>query len=410
MTGARRWTPVFAAALAVLFLQPSASRAKDAQQAGVDAIAAKVHGVRLNDGERAVLTVDASGTPKVVSRTSAAMGASTPPPVLDTRVETTFRANASPNSAGPDTLVATFQAFGSQGATLRVENGFAHPIIYDAMIVMRRGENLEITKTTICPVSAHRVGMEQWGGPMTGIILSNAREPAGNDMHCSGDSGLATNEPSGEPNVCVAEAKGSPFTVRLYVDPATGERLGASAAMQLRDGTSGVMSPTLMLEFPMQKERVAGRPDGAAVIAVASLDPRPKSKTASIVILADGVEAVRRHWRMYAQTMAAPEPPPPSGGRAVAFTGSIPFPLRSENAVPDPKLVALFAAIGDGRVKQLEVRVEGDDGSVMSRAAYPITPADLPTTETIGMALQDADAKRVAPGHCAKPPSPASEP
>ncbi len=407
MTGARRWTPVFAAALAVLLLLPQASRAKDAQQAGVDAIAAKVHGIRLNDGERAVLTVDASGRPKVVSRTSAAMGASTPPPVLDTRVETTFRANASPNSAGPDTLVATFQASGSQGATLRVENGFAHPIIYDAMIVMRRGENLEIAKTTICPVSAHRVGMEQWGGPMTGVILSNAREPAGNDMHCSGDSGLVANEPSGKPNICLGEIKDSPFSVRVTVDPATGERLSADATWALRDRTAGPMSPVLMLSFPMQQERVGGRPDNAAVLALVNLDPPPTSKAASIVILADGVEAARRPWRMYAQRLASPDKIP-DAGKPAAFVGIVPFPLRSEDATPDPQLAALFAAIGDGRVKQLEIRVQGDDGVLLSHATYAIAPADIPTAQSVQAALQIAEGKRTAPDHCA--PAPASAP
>ncbi len=169
------------------------------------------------------------------------------------------------------------------------------------------------------------------------------------------------------------------------------------------------MAPVLMLDFPMQNEQVAGRPTSASIIAIASLDPPPKSKTASIVILADGVEAARRPWGLYTQRLASAGQAP-AGSRPVAFVGAIPFPLYSKDASPDLKLATLYAGIGDGRVRQLDIRVQGDDGALLSHAAYSLSSEDIRNTAVVTAALHEADGKRAATGHCARPPDPASKP
>ncbi len=400
-TGLRRLRPIVATVVGIFLLHPTPGYPADAQ-AGGEAVTERLHGVRIGDGERLVLSIDDKGAPKIVTRGSAPKDASTLPPVNDTRVETAFHVRAPPISAEPDTLVATFQAFGPQGATLKIENGFAHPIIYDAQIIRAQGQDLVASSTSICPVRAKGLGVEAWGGSVAGIILSNPREPPGDDMHCSGDAGLIAGGPPGKSNICIGEAKDSPVQVRLSVDPSTGDRLGAEATWILRDRRGGEMAPMLMLGFPMQNEIVAGRPVNAGVLAVASVDPKPTSKAASIVILADGVEAVRRPWRLYSQRLESLGQAPP-GSRPVAFVGMVPFPLYSESGSADPQLAALYAAIGDGRVRRLDVRVEGDDGVMLSHASFALSSQDIRNADRVAAALHDADGKRAAPGHCAAP-------
>ena len=398
--GARTRVLIVAAAAAAITLGATPAWA-DKQADGVASVAEQLHGVLIGDGERVALEPEGGGPPKVLTRGAATKQAVSGPPVNDTRVETTGSFTAPPISAAPDTLVATFHGFGAQGATVTVENGFAHPIIYDAAIVVRRGRDLVVSNTSICPIRARSTGVESWGGLVTGIILSNPREPPGDDMHCSGGSGLVAGGPPAQPNICTGEVKGSPIQVSLYVDPTTGARLGAEATWVMREGREG--TPIIMLDYPMQNERVAGRPTGVSVTAMASLDPPTTSKAASIVLLADGVEATRRPWRMYAQRLASPDSKLPSGTSPVAFVGIVPFPLRSQDGSADPQLAALFAAIGDGRVKQLEVRVEGDDGVLISHGVFSISSQDIRNGDLATAALRDAEAKLAAPGHCARP-------
>jgi hypothetical protein len=140
------------------------------------------------------------------------------------------------------------------------------------------------------------------------------------------------------------------------------------------------------------------------VFAIASDDPPPTAKTASIVLLADGVEAVRRPWRLYAERRAHMGDVP-AGAKPVAFYGAIPFVLRAQDGSVDPQLAALFAAIGDGKVKQIEVKVEGDDGSIIGRAVYSLSPVSVRDPSLVAAALRDAIAKSAEPGHCARPPA-----
>jgi hypothetical protein len=353
------------------------------------------------DGERVVLTVAGDGQPADVSRGPAPVGG-IPSPANDPKVETVFQFNAGQNSAAPDQLVASFRNFGGPGAVLKIENGFSHPVIYDAFIIAKRGQDLAIAPTSICPVAAGKIGVESWDGSVRGIIIAKVREPPGDEMRCSGQSGLSGASTSVEPNVCMGGAPDAPVQVQLRVDPATGKALGAQVEWRLRDAAGGQWAPTLTLYFPMQGEQVGGLPVSAVVGALAPDDPAPSAKAASIVLIADGVEAVRRPWRMYAQRRSQ-DADVPAGAKPVAFFGAIPFPLRAQNGDADPQMAALFAAIGEGKVRQLEVKVEGDDGTIIGQAKYALSPSPVRDQALVSAALRDAEAKAAAPGHCARP-------
>ena len=398
MMHARLWAPVALAAFAWFPFRAAALPA--VPDGGVAAIVEQLHGVQIEDGERVVVRVDGGGA-TLVSRGSAATEHG-PPPVNNTKVETVYTVQTPPLSAQPETLVATFRTFGAQGVTLTVENGFDHPMTYDAAMIVRRGQDIRVARTTICPIPAKRVGIESWGREVTGIILSSPRRPPGDDMRCSGDTGLVAAPTPAEPNVCRGEMKDAPVSVELWVDPSTGDTMRALALWSLRDPAGGEIAPLMRLGFPMQKDRVAGRPTVAAVFAMVEMDPPPSAKSASIVLLADGVEASRRPWRLYADRFK-PAADAPSGARSVTFAGLIPFPQTSEDGTPDPRLVSLFAAIGDGRVRTLEARVEGDDGSVLSHATYDLSSAEIRNEAVVTAAYRDADTKRLAPGHCPRP-------
>jgi hypothetical protein len=107
-----------------------------------------------------------------------------------------------------------------------------------------------------------------------------------------------------------------------------------------------------------------------------SLNPRPKSKTADVVLLYNGAEVVRRPWRMFATNMAAP--PPTSGPAPTGFFGLIPFAPASDPAA-DQSLRRFLATVGR-EPGTLEVRVVGDAGEVFGDANYPVG-ASTPITD-----------------------------
>ena len=355
------------------------------------------------DGDRVILTVDAAGEMKASQKTRAA-DESLHAPQADPRVETLGVRIVGANSAEAGTAVATFRNYGPRGGTLKVESGFDHPVIYDAAILVRRGRSVVAERTSICPVIAHGVGEEAWGEPIEGVVIYGLREPAKGDLSCSNGSGLTAAAVDPHPrNVCVGEVPGSALSVRLFVDPATGAEQSAEAVWTLR-GASPFEGPWLMLDYPMQKGVVGARPFGMQVVAGASLSPPPKAKSASIVVLADGVEAARLPWRLFSDRRAA-SGSIPAGAQAVGFYGVIPF-SRTDLTEAPTSLVELYARIGDGSARRVEVRVVGDDGSVLSKASYALQPAAVNDTRAIAAALAAARARAAGPSHCAQAPQP----
>lgn len=360
------------------------------------ATASRPSGVQIEDKERLVLSVS-YGEPVVVSKGTAPDDAYLP--ALDSRVETVESAHVGRKfEAAPGTLVASFRNLGAKGAVLEIENGLDHPILYDAEIVENGPDGPRYSSTTICPVLAGRIGIESWPGRVRGVVISNVRTPPPGDMRCTGGKGLVNEQGLSPANQCTSGKLGDAVRVDLSVDPVTGERRGALAAWTLGDLASG---PSLVFLFPMQGELVAGRPTGLQVMAIVSAQPPPAATQAEIVLLADGREAARRPWKLYAQQRAALGAAP-AGGKPVAFVGIVPFPLRTETGEIQPEMAALFAAVGDGRVKSIEVRVVGNDGSVLGRAVRVLEPAAIRDPVQVGAALRAAEAMAAAPGHCAK--------
>jgi hypothetical protein len=394
-----------AAAIAALTASQAVANTPDAPPAGawagIDAVAQTVHGLRISDGQQITFQVGADGALTPVSR--AAAPDNLPHPVTDPKVETVFRARGPAMTVGPNLVQASFKSFGKEGVVLYVQNGFDHPIIYDATMVLRRGGELVLKPTTICPVRAHTGSFESWGPEVLGIVISKVREPPGDDMRCSGDSGLTAG--LANPNICQGGGNDDPVQVLLRVDPATGVPSDADAVWALRSADKAQF-PQVRIYFPLTKEVVGGLPTAIAVGAFVSTDPTPpKARTAAIVLIADGVEAVRRPWQMYANwktKMDQPVSGAPAGSRPVGFFGVIPFSLRAEDGTPDPELARLFTAIGSGKVARLEARVVGDDGGVIEQATFDLTSAEVRDPAKIGAALRQAQALAQAPGHCAK--------
>lgn len=360
------------------------------------------HGVRLQAQEKVVIAVDAQGALTIVSRGPTQGDAAVPAPVLDTRIETLDPVKGVPSHAAPGTVAVSFRGQGSKESVLEIENGFDHAVIYDAFIV-KDGPNGEvISRTTICPVRAGKVGVEAWPGALRAIIISNIHAPPAGDMRCSGASGLVVDADLAPANICMSGQLNDPVQVRLSVDPASGMRRSAEAIWSLGDPGGGELAPRLLFDFPMQGASVGGRPIGSQVFALAGLQPPPASRTAVIVLYADGREAARRPWRLYAQQRTALDAVPPDN-RPIAFVGVVPFNLRSEAGEADPSLVDLFAAVGDGRVRVMQVKIIGDDGADIGHASFSLQPAAIRDSSLVDTALRAAEAMAAEPQHCAKP-------
>ncbi len=395
-----------ALAATLLALAGTAAAAIDARLShGLEVATADLHGVRVLDGERVVITVNRSGEPSPSTRGPAQPGWPPAAPAGDDKVETVYAGRVQGALTAPaDTLVATFRRT-SGGAVLSVENGFSHPVIYDASVIHQDGDRISVTPTTICPVRAKGFGIESWDPAVVGVIISKPREPPNGNLGCSGDTGLTAADLTIEPNVCQGGSADAPLQVELYVDPTTGARTGARAIWMLHDPSKPEGFPQLRLLYPMQKADVGGRPEGGLLMAVAPLNPRPTAKSAAVVLVADGREAARRPWEMFAQAMSQ-QAPTKQGYSPEAFVGLIPLPMRHEDGSADPQLAPLYAAIGDGSVKTLAVRIEGDDGSLISQGSYPMEPVAVRDSAAVAVVLAEAERKAAEPGHCARPKPP----
>jgi hypothetical protein len=223
-----------------------------------------------------VLSVGDDGAAAEVSRGPAATNdPALQPQFNDSKVETLRSAAGPPISAGSGQLVVSFKAFGAQGAVLKIENGLPQAMIYDVVLLRPHSQTLVGETTTVCPVRAKTFSVESWGGPVAGVVISNIRRPPHGALNCSGDSGLTVQAAAAPTNVCLGSIGNSPVSVRLRVDPATGERISAQAGWKLRDFSAGALAPWLMMDFPMQHDQVGDRPTGITVLAIASLLPPP---------------------------------------------------------------------------------------------------------------------------------------
>jgi hypothetical protein len=115
------------------------------------------------------------------------------------------------------------------------------------------------------------------------------------------------------------------------------------------------------------------------------------------VLLFNGQEMVRRPWRMFAQNMG--QQSPDLAQRPVAFTGIV--PTSPELGPVDDGLRKLLATIGH-TPGTLEVKIVGDDASVIADGSYDVSQSPIGDAAVVGAALQQAEAAAKTPTACRK--------
>jgi hypothetical protein len=353
-----------------------------------------------------VVRLDEAGHPIVLDRRTVEGGPDVAPPTDFTKEQITASRGVKPISAAPDTVVATLW-FDKGVSTLKVENGFDHPIAYVATLTARRGSQTLTKVSSTCPVRAKSASYETWPDRIDGIAIDSVRALAPGDLACNTDSGLslpprpvATPAAAAPVNACTAGnplAGPTPIQVRFEVSPADG-------AIQSRSVTWGVQNfahaaaPIVLLDYPIEGGKAAAAPTRLSVMEAMAMKPRPPSPTATIVILTDGGERTRRPWALFAQTLAKMD----AGGQTPDFfVGVVPFNNDYPDGTPDAGLTQVLADIGSGRVTTLDVRVVGAKGGIMDRRLFPLDAAPVHDPAILGPLLREAEAKATAPGHCA---------
>jgi hypothetical protein len=291
-------------------------------------------------------------------------------------------------------------------STLKIENGFDHPIAYVATVVARRGNQTLTKVSSTCPVRARSSSYETWPDRLDAIAIDSFRALGPNDLACNGAStlSLAPRPPVPPPadiNACNAGspvAGPPPIGVRFEVSSDTGQVRSRSASWGVSSLAGGPM-PTLILDYPVQGDTAAADPDHLSVFEAMAMKPRPPSPTAEIVIIANGVERARRPWGLYAQEMTKLD----QGAQVPElFVGLIPISPTGAEGQPDPAIPRLLAEIGSGEVKMLEVDVVGAKGGIMDRHRFALGASPVHDAALLTPLLRQAELKAAAPGHCAR--------
>jgi len=76
----------------------------------------------------------------------------------------------------------------------------------------------------------------------------------------------------------------------------------------------------------------------------------------------------------------------------------------------DAPLAQFFAAVGDGRIRIVQVRIVGGDGADIGHAAFDLQPPAIRDPSLVKAALRSAEAAAAGPQHCARPATAASGP
>jgi hypothetical protein len=165
-----------------------------------------------------------------------------------------------------------------------------------------------------------------------------------------------------KPLICVGAAVAGPGALQLALKvDAKGKVLAGWAQLMLRrpGGDPPMVSARYDLADPLAAE--LGVANLVSAAHVASLEPRPTSPTADVVIKI-GADAFRKPWGLYADAMA--EPPDP---KRVAFWGIVPLSGVGESL-----------AAGQAQGLPLETMAVTGDGQVLSQGVFTLpTPAEL---------------------------------
>jgi hypothetical protein len=144
----------------------------------------------LDVQERLVLKVGEEGHPVVLDRQPATGGPDVAPPTDFSKEQLTAAHALKPISAAAGTMVATLW-FDQGVTTLKVENGFDHPMTYVATLTARRGGRTLTRVTSICPVRAKAASYETWPDQIDSIAIDSFRALTPGDLACNGDSTLS---------------------------------------------------------------------------------------------------------------------------------------------------------------------------------------------------------------------------
>lgn len=193
----------------------------------------------------------------------------------------------------------------------------------------------------------------------------------------------------------------SPVSVKLTVS-SSGAVEHSAAVWRLSKPGGAASLPFALVEYPIDHGVVGRRPEFVSVVELIPFNPPPPTPTASILLVADGVEKARRPWRMFETAMTQVS----HGGRTpVALGGVIPFNPSLSEGVPDTGLASLEDGMGAGSVHSLEIRLIGAKGRAINTQAYDLSDPPVFKPGVLDQLMKEALAKAEAPGHCARPPS-----
>lgn len=352
----------------------------------------------VSPGDRIKLKIDPAAAPVILSHDRIPASEAAPGAELNHTFEAVQSVHLSAPAPDRDTLSLSLWSDPTGRTTLQVGNGYVYPVIYSAWLVLERNGQRTYQPTSICPVKPGRYGVESWGAPVVGIAVARFTGVDPQNLACNAGSVLKLADPSAGPSdqfACVGgQTPGqlSPLTVALIV--------GGDGAVSMSSATwtparsAGDHGPIVMFRYALLGHEVVGRPVAMQVLATASLTPPPSARAADIVLSLNGVEKVRRPWRMYAQSIASLKT---STNHPAAFVGIIPF----SPSPGDSGLKALLAAVGaPGAV--IDVRVVGDDGSILQSGSFRVDSPAVNSKERVDAALDEALAKAKTPTSCQK--------
>jgi hypothetical protein len=320
---------------------------------------------------------------------------------LDYRSESVKPLYGNDEKPKPGLLSATLWS-SARETRLVVKNGYDYPVIYDAFLIISRDGQRRYYPTSVCPVRPGLAGVESWPQGVEGVAMAHIRAVDPAHMTCNAGSALSLAPGLAKDNVLYACSVGeivnpkAPIGVSLTVDSA-GSIREAQASWSLTPVSS---APPVVLSYPLLGDVASPNPLQMSVFAFVGVNPMPKARAASIHLFLNGVERTSRPWRLYAKQLAEVAQPH-EGKNPVAIVGVIPFTPAMPVNPDDDGLRGLLAAIGkDG--DRLEVRIIGDDGSVLGRWTYLAEHSPVHSKLAIDPFLAAATVKAKTPTQCNK--------
>ena len=364
---------------------------------------APANAVLVASGERVEVTVGQGDAPIAGARGPLPADAAATLPHPDNSYERTVPLSVHGPAPTLGRLVFELVSDAQNGARLIVLNGYDAPMIYTADLVFDHGGQRWYLPTSICPLRPGGAGLESWGNDVAAIAITGVRQVDAAHMACNDGSLLSVQPtPTAERYACTsADPAAGPlpaFAVTLVVDGAgLASFQGARWTLSRPDISH---SPAIAFDYAMEGNGVTPGARGADVFAMVAFAPTPpKARTADIVVLFNGAEVARRPWRMYAQNMAAMAQNADPARRPAGFFGVI--PIQATDAAADAPLRRLLGTVGDAP-GTLQVRIVGDDGSVLADASYDVANPPIHDQALVSAAVQRAQALAKTPSQCRK--------